>query len=126
MEEVLGWRAGLSAGAALLRAVEMRGQMGLPELERLVRRYPHQLSGGQQQRVAIARASAAEPDLLVCDGITSARDASVQAQLLDQLAAMQRRAGTTMLLITHDLSAVWRMPAFTSSAANSIVVPWRL
>ena len=58
---------------------------------------------------AIARAFAAEPDLLVCDEITSALDASVQARLLDQLAAMQRRAGTAMLLITHDLSAVWRM-----------------
>ncbi len=46
---------------------------------------------------------------LVCDEITSARDASVQAQLLDQLAVMQRRAGTAMLLIAHDLSVVWRM-----------------
>jgi ABC-type glutathione transport system ATPase component len=89
------------------RAARLFEELGLDP--GLLARFPRQLSGGQQQRVAIARAFAAEPDLLVCDEITSALDASVQAQLLDQLAAMQRRAGTAMLLITHDLSVVWRM-----------------
>jgi peptide/nickel transport system ATP-binding protein len=97
----------LDRRAAEVRAARLFKELGLePEL---LARFPRQLSGGQQQRVAIARAFAAEPDLLVCDEITSALDASVQAQLLDQLAAMQRRAGTAMLLITHDLSVVWRM-----------------
>jgi ABC-type glutathione transport system ATPase component len=89
------------------RAARLFEELGLDA--GLLARFPRQLSGGQQQRVAIARAFAAEPDLLVCDEITSALDASVQAQLLDQLAAMQQRAGTAMLLITHDLSVVWRM-----------------
>ena len=98
---------GLDQAAARARAARLFEELGLDA--RLLGRFPRQLSGGQQQRVAIARAFAAEPDLLVCDEITSALDASVQAQLLDHLAAMQRRAGTAMLLITHDLSVVWRM-----------------
>ena len=98
---------GLDQRAASRRAAELFEQLGLePEL---LSRFPRQLSGGQQQRVAIARAFAAGPDLLICDEITSALDASVQTQLLDHLAAIQRRQGTAMLLITHDLSVVWRM-----------------
>jgi ABC-type glutathione transport system ATPase component len=98
---------GLDARAAALRAAALFEELGLEP--GLLTRFPRQLSGGQQQRVAIARAFAAEPDLLICDEITSALDASVQAQVLDHLAAMQRRQGTAMLLITHDLSVVWRM-----------------
>lgn len=98
---------GLDARAAAARAAALFEELGLEPA--LLSRFPRQLSGGQQQRVAIARAFAAGPDLLICDEITSALDASVQAQVLDHLAAMQRRQGTAMLLITHDLSVVWRM-----------------
>jgi len=98
---------GLDKRKAEARTVQLFDELGLNA--DLITRFPRQLSGGQQQRVAIARAFAAEPDLLVCDEITSALDASVQAQLLDQLAAMQRRAGTALLLITHDLTVIWRM-----------------
>jgi ABC-type glutathione transport system ATPase component len=98
---------GLDQRAAARRAGELFEELGLEAT--LLSRFPRQLSGGQQQRVAIARAFAAGPDLLVCDEITSALDASVQAQVLDNLAAMQRRQGTALLLITHDLSVVWRM-----------------
>ena len=98
---------GLDQREAARRAAALFEDLGLESA--LLSRFPRQLSGGQQQRVAIARAFAAEPDLLICDEITSALDASVQAQVLDHLAAMQRRQGTAMLLITHDLSVVWRM-----------------
>jgi ABC-type glutathione transport system ATPase component len=98
---------GLDQREAARRAAALFEDLGLEPA--LLSRFPRQLSGGQQQRVAIARAFAAEPDLLICDEITSALDASVQAQVLDHLAAMQRRQGTAMLLITHDLSVVWRM-----------------
>jgi ABC-type glutathione transport system ATPase component len=98
---------GLDRRTARRRAAALFAALGLEET--LMSRYPRQLSGGQQQRVAIARAFAAEPDLLVCDEITSALDASIQAQVLELLLAMQRRTGAAMMVITHDLSVIWKL-----------------
>ncbi len=89
------------------RAIALLAKLGLgPEY---LDRFPRQLSGGQQQRVAIARAFAAEPDLLICDEITSALDASIQAQVLEQLIQLQRDSGAAMIVITHDLSVIWKV-----------------
>jgi peptide/nickel transport system ATP-binding protein len=97
----------LAPSAARARALELLDRMQLDRA--LIDSYPRQLSGGQQQRVAIARAFAAEPDLIVCDEVTSALDVSVQAQVLELVKALQRDSGVACLFISHDLGVIRRM-----------------
>lgn len=98
---------GLTVFEARSRAVALLADLEL-EPELLTRR-PLQLSGGQQQRVAIARALAAEPDLLICDEVTSALDVTIQASVLDLLLRLQDMRGTSFIFISHDLAVIARV-----------------
>ena len=96
----------LSRAQAMARAVALFRLVGIPAAERRVHDYPHQLSGGMRQRVTIAMALANEPDLLILDEPTTALDVTIQAQILDLVRELRQRAGTAVLLITHDIGVV--------------------
>ena len=104
--EVLALHKGMGRARARRRVVELLDLVGIDEPERRLDSYPHQMSGGQRQRVMIAMALANEPDLLIADEPTTALDVTIQAQVLELLASLQRRLGMALLLITHDLGIV--------------------
>ena len=106
LTEVLVRHMSLTRRAAARRAVELLREVGIPEPENRVNAYPFELSGGQQQRVMIAMAIACEPALLIADEPTTALDVTVQKQILELLADLQRRRAMSMLFITHDLGIV--------------------
>jgi len=104
--ETLTAHTPLRGSEARAKAIDWLRRVGIPEPERRIDDYPFQFSGGQKQRVMIAIALAAEPSLLIADEPTTALDVTVQAQVLDLLADIQREMGMAILLITHDLAVV--------------------
>ncbi|MDA0961399.1 MAG: dipeptide ABC transporter ATP-binding protein [Proteobacteria bacterium] len=104
LEQPLRLYFGLTGQALYDRSIEIlnRVRLGGHYLARL----PNQLSGGEKQRVAIARAFAADPELVLCDEVTSALDVSVQAAVLDLLNELKEKQGTTYIFVSHDLAVV--------------------
>ncbi len=91
---------------ALKRAAELMDRVRIPSATDRLDAYPHEFSGGMRQRVMIAMAIALDPDILIADEPTTALDVTVQAQIMDLLAELQKETGMGLILITHDLAVV--------------------
>ena len=97
---------GLSRKEAKARAVELMERVRIPAAKERVNDYPHEFSGGMRQRIMIAMAIALDPDVLIADEPTTALDVTVQAQIMELLADLQRESQMGLILITHDLGVV--------------------
>ncbi len=87
-------------------SISMLDNVGIPDPDLVMKKYPHQLSGGMRQRVMIAMALACEPDILIADEPTTALDVTVQAQIMDLIMALKEKIGMSVILITHDLGVI--------------------
>jgi oligopeptide/dipeptide ABC transporter ATP-binding protein len=106
VEETILAHGRVSKSAARHRAVELLGEVGIPDPTGALQRYPHEFSGGMRQRVMIAIALALGPKVLIADEPTTALDVTIQAQVLDLMRRLTRETGTALILITHDLGIV--------------------
>ncbi len=104
--EVLKIHTNLSDREIRQEVVDLLGKVRISAPESRIDQYPHEMSGGMKQRVMIAMALACKPDLLIADEPTTALDVTIQAQILDLLAALQKDLGMAILLITHNLGVV--------------------
>ena len=106
ISETLRLHQDLSKAAALEKTIEMLRLVRIPEPAQRAKEYPHQLSGGMRQRAMIAMALACNPRVLIADEPTTALDVTIQAQILDLILDLQKKLGTAVILITHDLAVV--------------------
>ncbi len=104
--ETLGTHLGLGRAERRARTIELLRQVGIPAPEQRLSAFPHLLSGGMNQRVMIAMAIACNPRLLIADEPTTALDVTIQKQILNLLARLQRERGMALVLITHDMGVV--------------------
>ena len=106
LTEPLHLHEGLKGKPALHRAIEALEEVGIKDAEARIQSFPHEFSGGMRQRVMIAMALITRPELLIADEPTTALDVTVQAQVLDLIADLKTKHGTSVILITHDLGVV--------------------
>ncbi len=106
VDEAARFHLGLGRSARRARAIELLDAVGIPDAKDRVNDYPHQFSGGMRQRIMIAMALMCEPELLVADEATTALDVTVQRDILDLLAQIQRDRHMTMIIVSHDLGVV--------------------
>ncbi len=118
ISETLVLHQKMSKAAALEKSMDLLSQVGIPNPKERIKSYPHEMSGGQRQRVMIAMAIACEPDVLIADEPTTALDVTIQKQILDLLAALQKKYQMSMLFITHDLGVI-------ADIADEVVVMYR-
>ncbi|MFE6857972.1 ABC transporter ATP-binding protein [Nocardia sp. NPDC057668] len=106
IERALAVHQRMDARSRRRKVIELLAAVGIPQPQERSRAYPHEWSGGMRQRAMIAMAMANDPDVLIADEPTTALDVTIQAQLMEVLAAARERSGAAMVLITHDLGLV--------------------
>ncbi|MFC7210756.1 oligopeptide/dipeptide ABC transporter ATP-binding protein [Natronoarchaeum sp. GCM10025321] len=106
IKEALRLHQGLRGEAATREAADLLESVGIPDARRRVTEYPHQFSGGMRQRAVIALALACDPEVLICDEPTTALDVTIQAQILDLLADLERERDLAIMFITHDMGVI--------------------
>ena len=106
IEEGLIYHTKLNKQQRENRVLELLDQVGIPNVQRVAKQFPHQLSGGMRQRVMIAIALSGKPAIIIADEPTTALDVTIQAQILDLLKSLQDEIQSGIILITHDLGVV--------------------
>ncbi len=106
LTEVLELHQGMTRLEARRHGIEMLEMVGIPDPVKRFDQYPHQFSGGMRQRVMIAMALLCKPKLLIADEPTTALDVTIQAQILELIKDLREKAGTSVILVTHDLGVV--------------------
>jgi len=112
----------LTPQAAKTAAIESLRKVDIPSPEKRLKNYPHELSGGMKQRILIAMALSCDPEILILDEPTTALDVTVQAQILDLIELIQRSNGTSILLISHDLSIISEVSDHISVMYSGFIV----
>ena len=108
LSEALELHRGMNKRTALEESIKLLDLVGIPDARQRVMDYPHQFSGGMQQRIMIAMALSCSPELIIADEPTTALDVTVQAQILELIAALREEMGMAVLIITHNLGVVAR------------------
>ncbi len=112
--EGMMFHLGLSRKEAWERGKELLTEVGITDVEKRMKNYPHQLSGGMRQRVVIAIALSCDPDLLICDEPTTALDVTIQSRILDLIIKIQKERGVSVIYITHDLGVVAKVADYVN------------
>ena len=122
INEILMLHGSLTPKDATLRTVDLLSRVGLEDISRRLKSFPHELSGGQRQRVMIAMSIANQPELLIADEPTTALDVTIQEQILKLLKDLQQKMNMSMLFISHDLGVVKKIADYACIMKDGNIV----
>lgn len=124
VEEMFKIHSNLSKKESYLQTIELFKEVNLPRPEHIYRSYPFEISGGQRQRVMIAMAIACKPDILIADEPTTALDVVVQKNIIELLIDLQKKYGTSIIFISHNLGIIKEIADYTLVMKNGEVVEY--